>query len=136
MIAKTITSKTTCYDLCYFCCEKTKSDPGFGVTASGMKLSGGERIVAADTNTLPFGTWIYIENAGYYMVADKGGAIKGSRIDIFVGLPGDTIGDASRGTAAHPANGGKCWNAPGSYGRVSTGNKVKVYVLKEEYWPK
>ena len=102
MIERTIVSKTTCYDLCYFCCEKTKTDPLFGVTASGMKLSGGERIVAADTNVIPMGTWIYIENAGYYMVADRGGAINGTRIDIFMGLPGDRIGDASGGTAGNP----------------------------------
>ena len=135
MIERTIISKTTCYDLCYFCCEKTETDPKFGVTASGMKLSGGERIVAADTNVIPMGTWIYIENAGYYMVADRGGAINGTRIDIFMGLPGDKIGDASGGTAGNPGPGQTCWNAPGSYRRVKTGNNVKVHILKQEYWP-
>lgn len=136
MIERTITSKTTCYDLCYFCCEKTQSDPYFGVTASGIKLSGGERIVAADTDTIPMGSWIYIEGAGYYMVADVGGAIQGTRIDIFVGLPGDTIGDASGGTAANPGAGQTCWNAPDSYSRVTTSNNAVVHILKEEYWPK
>ena len=107
MIEKTYTAKTTCYDLCYFCCEKEETDSEFGKTASGMVLKGGEKIVAADTKTLPFGTWIYIDNPtgkdpGYYMVADKGGAIKGTRIDIFMGQQGDKIGDASGGTAAHP----------------------------------
>ena len=136
MIEKTIISKTTCYDLCYFCCEKVKSDPEYGLTASGMRLKGGEKIVAADRRVLPMGTWIYIEGVGYYMVADVGGAIKGNRLDIFMGLPGDKVGDASGGTAANPQPGQTCHNAPGSYSRVKTGSNVKVYVLKEEYWPK
>ena len=101
-----------------------------------MKLSGGEKIVAADRRVLPMGTWIYIEDVGYYMVADVGGAIKGNRLDIFMGLPGDKVGDASGGTAANPQPGQTCHNAPGSYSRVKTGSNVKVYVLKEEYWPK
>lgn len=137
MIETTIQSKTTCYDLCYYCCEKTKSNPSWGVTASGMKLSGGEHVVAADPDVLPYGTWIYIEDVGYYMVADCGGAINGTRLDIFVGLPGDTVGDASGGTAWN--QNGTCWNAPDSWGRVKTtwpNSYATVHILKAEYCPK
>jgi len=141
MIETTFNARTTCYDLCYFCCEKTKDNPAWGRTASGIVLAGGERVVAADSS-LSFGTWLYIDGLGYYMVADRGGAIKDKngyrRLDIFMGLPGDKVGDASRGTAGRGGSG--CWNAPGSYSRVKTtganSGSVKVAIIKKEYCPK
>ena len=40
--------------------------------------------IAADTSVLPMYTKVYIEGWGTYTVEDRGGAIKGKRIDIFV----------------------------------------------------
>lgn len=96
----------TGYCICEECCEKTPEDDWYGITASGYNLLSVEepRIVAADTDILPFGTKIYIEvpemsrdkkyvteDFGIATVEDRGGAIKGARIDIF--FPSHQEGD-------------------------------------------
>lgn len=53
------------------------------ITASGAKVEAG-RTIAADTNILPFGTKVWIEGFGWREVQDRGGAIKGNKIDIAV----------------------------------------------------
>ena len=50
-------------------------------TASGSIPTSG-RTIATDTKVIPFGTSIII-NGHEYVAEDRGGAIKGSRIDIF-----------------------------------------------------
>lgn len=72
------TFKLTAYDACMSCCGKTN-----GITASGAKAQAGVTI-AADTRVLPVGTRVYIENVGERVVQDRGGAIKGNKIDVFV----------------------------------------------------
>lgn len=67
----------TAYCSCYRCCGKTN-----GITASGARATEGVTI-AADTNKLPFGTRVYIEGVGERVVQDRGGAIRGNRIDLF-----------------------------------------------------
>lgn len=57
---------------------KTKT---IGVTANGSKARYGT--IAADTSRYPFGTIMYIEGYGYGKVADRGGAIKGDRLDLY-----------------------------------------------------
>ena len=52
-----------------------------GVTASGTKAKPG--VIAADTSVYPFGTVMYIPGYGYGRVEDRGGAIKGQKIDLF-----------------------------------------------------
>lgn len=87
----------TAYDLSYGSCEKYPSDPAFGVTASGISLrdkfwSSGARYVAAD-GQYSFGTKLQLtfkdsahqKYNGVYTVVDRGGAIKGSRLDLFMG---------------------------------------------------
>lgn len=68
--------KLTAYCACKKCCGKTN-----GITASGVKAVQGVT-VAADTRVLPFGTKIIIDGHEY-TVQDRGGAIKGNKIDIF-----------------------------------------------------
>ena len=51
-----------------------------GVTASGMAASKG--VAAVDTSVIPFGTKLYIPGYGIAVAADRGGAIKGNRIDL------------------------------------------------------
>jgi len=52
-----------------------------GITASGTKAKPGT--IAADTNVFPFGTRMKIPGYGWGTVEDRGGAIKGGRIDLF-----------------------------------------------------
>jgi 3D (Asp-Asp-Asp) domain-containing protein len=52
-----------------------------GETASGSMARKGT--IAADTSVYPFGTVMFIEGYGYGRVEDRGGAIKGARIDLF-----------------------------------------------------
>ena len=66
------------YDSCYKCCGKTN-----GITARGEKVQEGVT-VAADTSILPIGSKIYIEGIGWRTVQDRGGAIKGNKLDIYV----------------------------------------------------
>lgn len=66
----------TAYCPCMKCCGKSD-----GITASGEKAVEGVT-VAADTNILPFGTKVIIDG-NTYIVQDRGGAIKGNRIDLY-----------------------------------------------------
>ncbi len=59
--------------------ECGKSD---GITASGLKVTEG-RTLACPPN-YPFGTKIVIEGMGEYRCEDRGGAIKGNHIDIYM----------------------------------------------------
>lgn len=52
-----------------------------GLTASGVYARHGT--VAADTTKLPFGTIVYVPGYGYGSVEDRGGAIKGQRLDLW-----------------------------------------------------
>lgn len=56
-----------------------------GITASGHKIKKGDKFVAAPPDT-PFGTLLSIKgyaNGLPVPVRDRGGAIKGNRIDVF-----------------------------------------------------
>ncbi|MDY8021172.1 3D domain-containing protein [Paenibacillus polymyxa] len=55
----------------------------YGRTASGKMTKAGETI-AADWRVLPKGTVVYIDGIGRRVVQDKGRAIKGHRIDVYV----------------------------------------------------
>ena len=68
----------TYYDDCELCCGKND-----GITASGEKVQEGVT-VAADTSIIPMGSKIYIEGIGWRTVQDRGGAIKGNKLDIYV----------------------------------------------------
>lgn len=69
--------KVTAYCSCAKCCGSYAS----GYTSSGTKATAG-RTVAAPSN-LPFGTKLNI-GGKTYVVEDRGGAINGNRIDLFV----------------------------------------------------
>lgn len=59
--------------------ECGKSD---GITASGLKVA--EKRTLACPRELPFGTKLRIEGLGEYRCEDRGGAIKGNKIDIYM----------------------------------------------------
>jgi 3D (Asp-Asp-Asp) domain-containing protein len=90
--------EVTGYCPCGICCGWKRSWFGLGppVVASGpqkgqRKIVGqtawGTRArpgtVAADTSVLPFGTIVYVEGYGWGRVEDRGGAIKGNKLDLF-----------------------------------------------------
>ena len=72
--------KVTAYCACYDCCKKRPTDKGYGITASGVKAVQGVTIAAP--KTISFGTQI-IFDGHEYIVQDRGGAIKGNRIDVY-----------------------------------------------------
>lgn len=67
----------TFYCACEKCCGKTD-----GITASGAKAV--EGVTVAAPKSFAFGTRLNIEGFGERIVQDRGGAIKGNRLDVFV----------------------------------------------------
>ena len=77
----TVQMRVTAYCPCPKCCG-SYSD---GITASGHEISQGDRFVAAD-KIYPFGTEIIIpgyKNGQAVKVLDRGGVIRGNRLDVF-----------------------------------------------------
>lgn len=68
--------KVTAYCSCAKCCGKTN-----GITSSGKKATAGRTIAAP--SSFAFGTKVLI-NGKEYVVEDRGGAIKGNRIDVYM----------------------------------------------------
>jgi 3D (Asp-Asp-Asp) domain-containing protein len=69
---------------------KTPDHPEYGITYSGVRVKRDlYSTIAADLDIFPIGTILFIPGYGYGVVADKGGAIKGNRIDLYY----DTVED-------------------------------------------
>jgi 3D (Asp-Asp-Asp) domain-containing protein len=63
---------------------KHPSHPSYGITYSGVRVRRDEySTIAADLRVFPLGTVLYIPGYGYGVVADKGGAIRGHKIDLY-----------------------------------------------------
>ncbi|WP_405054368.1 3D domain-containing protein [Tepidibacillus marianensis] len=63
---------------------KDQSHPQYGITYSGVRVSRGDfSTIAADLKVFPIGTVLYIPGYGYGVVADKGSAIKGNKLDLY-----------------------------------------------------
>ena len=78
--------KVTHYCACTICTW------GSGVTASGKKVA--EGMIAADWKVLPKGTKVYIKRGDNFIekvVEDRGGAIQGNKIDVYVPSHGDAL---------------------------------------------
>jgi 3D (Asp-Asp-Asp) domain-containing protein len=73
------TFRVTAYCTCPLCCGKYSD----GITASGHRIRPGDKLVAAPKE-YPFGTGMFIP--GYsdtvVIVEDRGGAIKGNKLDV------------------------------------------------------
>ena len=67
----------TAYCPCKKCCGRFAD----GITASGHKIRLGDKIIAAAPE-IPFGTKMEIPGYGGAEVLDRGGKIKGNKIDI------------------------------------------------------
>ena len=104
---------STAYDLSFASCGKYPSNPAYGMTYSGTKARPG--IIAVDPRVIPLGSTLYIQSLdgsndyGFALAQDVGGAIKGKKIDLF-------IGDS---------------RAAMRYGR----KKVRIYVIMDEINP-
>lgn len=104
---------STAYDLSFASCGKYPGDPAYGITYSGTKARPG--VIAVDPRVIPLGSTLYIQSLdgsrdyGFALAQDIGGAIKGNKIDLF-------IGDN---------------RAAMRYGR----RKVRVYVITDEIDP-
>lgn len=83
--AKSIVCKVTHYCGCSKCCGKWSDgseDIAYGSTG---KLLTPFVSIAVDPNVIPYGTILYDNEGNEYIAEDCGGAIKGNRIDLFVG---------------------------------------------------
>lgn len=86
---------------------KSEGHPLYGITYSGVKVKRDlYSTIAADLNVFPIGTILFIPGYGYGIVADKGSAIKGNKIDLYY----ETVDDV--------------YNKWGK-------KKVKIYVVKK-----
>jgi 3D (Asp-Asp-Asp) domain-containing protein len=73
----------TAYTAGYESTQKKPGQEGYGITYSGTTVKEG-RTIAADLNILPVGTRVYIEDVGERTVEDKGGAVNGKHIDLYI----------------------------------------------------
>ncbi|MFD2045168.1 3D domain-containing protein [Ornithinibacillus salinisoli] len=63
---------------------KTPDHPQYGITYSGVKVKRDiYSTIAADLSVYPIGTIMFIPDYGFGVVADKGGAINGNKIDLY-----------------------------------------------------
>jgi 3D (Asp-Asp-Asp) domain-containing protein len=74
---KTITVKATAYTANCKGCS--------GITAIGLNLKKNPKVkaISVDPKVIPLGTKVHVEGYGDAIAADKGGAIKGNKIDVF-----------------------------------------------------
>jgi 3D (Asp-Asp-Asp) domain-containing protein len=80
----------TGYTAGYESTGKNPNSPTYGITYSGVKVKRDlYSTVAADLSVFPVGTILFIPGYGYGVVADKGSAIKGNKLDLFY----DTVDD-------------------------------------------
>lgn len=79
-VTVTATAYCPCEKCCGVCAENRPN--GIVYTASGAIAQEGVTI-AADWDVYPPGTVLYIEGLGEYTVQDRGGAIKGQKIDVY-----------------------------------------------------
>lgn len=96
----------TAYDLSVQSCGKPIGHPHYGITSNGTNLAGKTReqamSIAVDPNVIPLGSQVkitfpepYTHFNGIYTANDTGSAIKGKKIDIFMGDFGSNNTDQS-----------------------------------------
>jgi len=83
--------RVSAYCPCEKCCGKWAD----GITASGHVIQPGDKFVAAPP-AYSFGTMVDIPGYGKVPILDRGGAIKGNRLDIFFGNDKDGISGHQR----------------------------------------
>lgn len=69
-------------------CDKSPDSPSYGITSSGVRASAWCTVAAG--SAYPVGTIIYIPyfkdkpNGGWFIVQDRGGAIKNNKLDVYM----------------------------------------------------
>jgi 3D (Asp-Asp-Asp) domain-containing protein len=71
-----VTMEISAYCPCTRCCGPHAR----GITASGLPVKRG---MVAAPKIIPFGTVVEIKGLGRFTVQDRGGAIKGNRLDVY-----------------------------------------------------
>jgi 3D (Asp-Asp-Asp) domain-containing protein len=80
--AKKIMFVVTAYTAGYESTQKRKGDKGYGITASGTKVTEGRTIACPPS--LQFGSKLNIEGVGLRVCEDRGGAIKEGHLDLYI----------------------------------------------------
>jgi len=62
-----------------------------GRTATLVNADPEARIIAVDPTLIPYGSWVWIEDLGWYHAEDCGAAIKGFRIDVLTATEDDAM---------------------------------------------
>jgi 3D (Asp-Asp-Asp) domain-containing protein len=62
-----------------------------GRTATLVDADPDARIIAVDPTLIPYGSWVWIEDLGWYRAEDCGAAIKGFRLDILTATQDDAV---------------------------------------------
>ncbi|WP_260631291.1 3D domain-containing protein [Bacillus sp. S/N-304-OC-R1] len=89
----------TGYTAFYESTGKHPGHPSFGITYSGVKVKRDlYSTVAADLNVFPIGTILFVPGYGYGVVADKGGAIKGNKVDLYYETVNDVYNEWGKKT--------------------------------------
>lgn len=100
---KIVTLNTSAYTAST--CDKKPADPGYGVTASGAYAKAWYTVAAG--KGYPIGTIIYIPyfankpNGGWFVVQDRGGAIKNNKLDVYMDTYNECIQFGRRNLECH-----------------------------------
>jgi 3D (Asp-Asp-Asp) domain-containing protein len=70
--------RVTGYSACVACCGKSD-----GITADGTYAPGFKGVLVSAPRDIPFGTKLWVAGVGLVEVHDRGGAIKGRRLELF-----------------------------------------------------
>jgi len=70
--------RVTGYSACVACCGKSDV-----ITADGTYTPGFKGVLVSAPRDIPFGTKLWVEGVGLVEVHDRGGAIKGRRLELF-----------------------------------------------------
>jgi len=62
-----------------------------GLTATLTKADPKNRIVAVDPKLIPYGSWVWVEDLGWFRAEDCGSAIKGFRLDLLTATEGEAM---------------------------------------------
>lgn len=62
-----------------------------GLTSTMVKADPEARIIAVDPKLIPYGSWVWIEDLGWYQAQDCGSAIKGFRLDVLTHTEDDAM---------------------------------------------
>ncbi|OIK16299.1 hypothetical protein BIV60_04595 [Bacillus sp. MUM 116] len=77
-VVKVITVSASAYTVsCAGCSGKT-------YTGLNLKKNPNQKVISVDPRVIPLGSKVYVEGYGYAIAADKGSAIRGKKIDVFM----------------------------------------------------